>query len=418
MWMLLGLGFGLCAAAWAEDWPQFRGPTGQGNSAETGLPLAWSESKNIVWKTPVPGRGWSSPAIQGDRIWLTSAADPEGLAASVANLLLRGRSLRAIALDRATGRIVHNVEVFRLTDAGSMHAKNSHASPTPVVEGDRVYVHFGAHGTAALTSSGEILWKTRLPYNHLHGTGGSPVVFGDLLIVSCDGTDVQYVAALDIETGRIRWKSNRSGAMAYSTPLVIRAEGVDQVISPGGLRAVSYDPRTGKELWWVRYGEGFSNVPRPVYRHGLAYICTGFYQPALMAVRPDGKGEIGGSHVAWTERRSMPLTPSPVVEGDEIYTVSDNGIASCLDARTGKAHWRERIGGNHSASPVAADGRIYFLNEAGECTVIAAGKTYDKLAVNTLDGQTLASIAVSGGSLFIRSATHLYRIADPGAQDR
>jgi outer membrane protein assembly factor BamB len=400
MWLLLAVG--LCLPGLAEDWPQFRGPAGQGHSAERALPLEWSESKNIRWKTAIPGRAWSSPVIQGDRIWVTTAAQPD--------LPTRGVSLRAIALDRETGRLVHDVEVFRLTDAGSMHSKNSHASPTPVLDGDRVYVHFGAHGTAALSSSGEIIWKTRLGYNHLHGTAGSPVVHGDLLIISCDGVDVQYVVALDKRTGQVRWKSSRQGAMAYSTPLVIRVAGADQVISPGGFRAVAYEPQTGREIWSVRYGDGFSNVPRPVFANGLVYICTGFYEPELFAVRPDGTGDITSSHVAWRERRSVPLTSSPIVVGEELYMVNDSGIASCLDARTGKPHWRQRLGGSHSASPVHAAGRIYFLNEDGESVVIPAGKVFQRLASNPLQGQTLASMAISGGSIFIRSATHLYRI--------
>ncbi|MGH9672204.1 MAG: PQQ-binding-like beta-propeller repeat protein, partial [Bryobacteraceae bacterium] len=283
----------------AEDWPQFRGPAGQGHSSEARVPLEWSETKNVRWKVPVAGRGWSSPVVQGDRIWLTTAAPPEGLLAAPANLLLRGVSLRAIALDRESGRVIHNVEVFRLTDAGSMHSKNSHASPTPVVEGDRVYVHFGAHGTAALSSSGEIVWKTRLPYNHLHGTAGSPALFDDLLIISCDGVDVQYVVALDKRTGQIRWKSSRRGAMAYSTPLAIRVAGVDQVISTGGFRAIAYAPRTGEEIWSVGYGQGFSNVPRPVSSHGLVYLCTGFNEPDMIAVRPDGRGDVSRTHVVW-----------------------------------------------------------------------------------------------------------------------
>jgi outer membrane protein assembly factor BamB len=348
--------------------------------------------------------------VQGDRIWLTSAVEPDGALAAVANLLLRGVSLRALALDRATGRIIHNVEVFRLTDAGSMHAKNSHASPTPVLEGDRVYVHFGAHGTAALSASGEVVWKTQLPYNHVHGTAGSPVLHGDLLILSCDGADVQYVVALDKRTGKIRWKTPRKAAMAYTTPLVIRVGSAHQVVSPGAFRAVAYNPENGREIWSVRYGDGYSNVPRPVSAHGLVYIATGFNHPNLIAVRPDGSGDVTSSHVAWTERRSAPLTPSPLVVGDELYMVSDSGIASCLDARTGESHWRERLGGSHSASPVHAAGRIYFLNEDGQSVVIEPGKAFRRLATNTVDGRTLASMAISGGSIFIRSATHLYRI--------
>jgi outer membrane protein assembly factor BamB len=385
----------------AQDWPEFRGPTGQGHSEERGLPLAWSETSNVRWKAAIPGKGWSSPAIRGDRVWLTTAME-------------EGRSLRALCLDRETGAILRNIELFRLKSYGPLHAKNSLASPTPVIEGDRIYLHFGAHGTACINEAGEILWKTRLDYdNGQHGPGGSPVIYDDLLILSCDGQETQYVAALDKLTGKTRWKKFREGAQAYTTPLVVRLPAGDQLISPGAFRAIAYEPRTGKELWQVRYGDGFSNVPRPVYGDGLVYICTGFHQPQLLAVRLDGRGDVTKSHVAWTLKRGVPLTPSPLLVGDELYLVSDNGIATCVDAKTGAPHWQERLGGNHSASPLYADGRIYLLSEEGESAVIAPGKQFKRLATNHLDGQTLASMAVSGGSVFVRSQTHLYRLAEP-----
>jgi len=384
----------------SQDWPEFRGPTGQGNSDERGLPLLWSETKNVRWKVAIPGRGWSSPAIQGDRIWLTTATD-------------EGKSLRAISLDRNTGAILQNVEVFRLKSLGNLNSKNSQASPTPVLEGDRVYLHFGAYGTACINQSGEIVWKTRLDYdNGQHGPGGSPVIYDNLLILSCDGQDVQYVIALDKLTGKVRWKKLREGYQAYTTPLVVRLPAGDQVISPGAFRAVSYEPRTGKELWQVRYGDGFSNVPRPVYGDGLVFICTGFQQPSLLAVRLDGRGDVTKSHIAWTLKRGVSLTPSPLLVGDELYMVSDNGVASCIDAKTGASHWQVRLGGNHSASPIYADGRIYFLSEEGESVVIAPGKEFKALAKNQLDGPTLASMAVSGASIFVRSQTHLYRLSN------
>ena len=384
----------------SQDWPEFRGPTGQGYSDERGLPLVWSENKNVRWKVAIPGRGWSSPAIQGDRIWLTTATD-------------EGKSLRAISLDRNTGAILQNVEVFRLKSLGNLNSKNSQASPTPVLEGDRVYLHFGAYGTACINQSGEIVWKTRLDYdNGQHGPGGSPVIYDNLLILSCDGQDVQYVIALDKLTGKVRWKKLREGYQAYTTPLVVRLPAGDQVISPGAFRAVSYEPRTGKELWQVRYGDGFSNVPRPVYGDGLVFICTGFQQPSLLAVRLDGRGDVTKSHIAWTLKRGVSLTPSPLLVGDELYMVSDNGVASCIDAKTGASHWQVRLGGNHSASPIYADGRIYFLSEEGESVVIAPGKEFKALAKNQLDGPTLASMAVSGASIFVRSQTHLYRLSN------
>jgi outer membrane protein assembly factor BamB len=399
MRILLLLSF-LSISTFAQDWPEFRGPSGQGHSTEHELPLTWSETKNVKWKTAIPGKGWSSPAIQGNRIWLTTATE-------------EGKSLRAISLDRNTGAILQNVEVFRQNSAAQTHTKNSHASPTPLLEGDRIYLHFGANGTACITQSGEILWKTRLDYdNGQHGPGGSPVIYDDLLIVNCDGQSTQYVVALDKKTGKTRWRKFREGAQAYATPLVVRLPAGDQVISPGAFRAIAYEPRTGRELWQVSYGDGFSNVPRPVYGNGLVFICTGFMQPSLLAVRVDGRGDVTKSHIAWTLKRGVSLTPSPLLLGEELYLISDNGIASCLDARSGTVHWQVRLGGNHSASPLYADGRIYFLSEEGESVVIAPGKEFKTLAKNQLDGQTLASMAVAGGSIFVRSQTHLYRLSN------
>jgi len=397
---VLALSLLLCIPILAEDWPEFRGPTGQGLSEECGLPLTWSETKNVRWKVAIPGRGWSSPAILGDRIWLTTATE-------------EGKSLRAICVDRNTGAITQNVEIFRLKQGALKNGKNSQASPTPVLEDDRVYLHFGAHGTACITQAGETIWKTRLEYdNGQHGPGGSPVIYDNLLIASCDGLDVQYVVALDKLTGKVKWKKFRGGYQAYTTPLVVRLPEGDQLISPGAFRAVAYEPRTGKEIWQVKYGDGFSNVPRPVYTNGLVFICTGFQQPSLLAVRVDGRGDVTKKQIAWTLNRGAPLTPSPLLVGDELYFITDNGIATCVDAKTGKEYWRARVGGNHSASPTYADGRIYFLSEEGESVVIASGRELKVLAKNELDGETLASMAVSGGSIFVRSRTHLYRLSN------
>jgi outer membrane protein assembly factor BamB len=391
----------LSMRAAGQDWPEFRGPTGQGHSPERDLPLEWSESQNIVWKTAVAGRGWSSPVVAGGRIWVTTATNERGAA-----------SLRALAFDMESGREVVNAEVFRIGGARLTNVKNSHASPTPIIDGDRIYVHFGALGTAALTTAGQIVWKTRLPYESQHGNGGSPALHGDLLIISCDGSDTAFVIALDKKTGKTRWKTDRRypADQAYSTPLVIRVGDRDQVVSVGAYRAAAYDLQTGKEVWRVRYDDGFSNVPRPVAGHGLVYIATGFQQPSLLAVRPDGMGDITRTHVVWSLQRGAPLTPSPLIVGDELYIVSDIGVASSVDARTGQTHWQQRLGGNYSASPVFADGRIYFQSEEGLTTAIAPGKAFRKLATSQLDGAMLASMAVSGGSIFIRTDSHLYRI--------
>jgi outer membrane protein assembly factor BamB len=393
------LGQLLTAPLLAEDWPQFRGPGGQGHSSEKSLTTTWSETKNVRWKMPIPGSGWSSPAIVGERLYLTTATE-------------KNASLRLLGIDTGSGKITLDTEVFRVKDVGpGIHAKNSFASPTVIVQGDRLFVHFGFYGTACLNTKGEILWKQVLKYEPQHGPGGSPALFEDLLIISCDGFDAQFVVALDAATGKIRWKTPRGkGNQAYTTPLVISVDGQPQVISPGAHHAYAYDARTGKELWYIEYGDGFSNVPRPVYAHGLVYICSGFFQPVLFAVRPGGRGNVTKSEVAWSFPRTVPLTPSPIVVGDELYMVSDNGVATCLDAKSGKLAWQHRIGGNHSASPIFAGGKIYFLSEEGECTVVAPGTTYQEIGKSEVGERTLASLAVSGGAIYLRGDRHLFRI--------
>jgi outer membrane protein assembly factor BamB len=400
---LLAIQVAAGAAPFAEDWPQFRGPDGQGHSSEQGLPLEWSEQKNIAWKVPVPGRGWSSPVVAGGRVWLTTAT-----------ALGRDTSLRLMAFDVESGRTALDAEVFRFRGTDLLNPKNSHASPTPIVRADRVYVHFGAQGTAALSTSGEIVWKTRLTYESQHGNGGSPELAGDLLVINCDGFDQAFVVALDARTGKTRWRTDRHEphSQAYSTPLAIHAADRDQIVSVGAYFAVAYDPASGREIWRVSYADGFSNVPRPVFGAGLVFIATGFNQPSLLAVRPDGKGDVTKTHVAWKLSRGAPLTPSPLVAGDDLYLVSDNGIASCLDARTGAIRWQARLGNSFSASPVLADGRVYLMDEDGRTTVLKPGATAERLATNVLDGPTLASMAVASKSFFIRTGTHLYRIAE------
>ncbi|MDZ4684554.1 MAG: PQQ-binding-like beta-propeller repeat protein [Planctomycetaceae bacterium] len=382
----------------AGDWPQFRGPTQQGVSTEIKLPVTWSETEHIAWKTDLPGLGWSSPSIAGKQIWVTTAVDD-------------GHSLRAMCLDRDSGRITKDVEVFHKDEPGPVHQKNSHASPTPLIEGDRVYVHFGKLGTACLTTKGDIVWQTELIYEHRHGPGGSPVVFENLLILNCDGTDTQYVIALDKTTGKEVWKQFRGEAsMAYSTPTLTVVDGRAVVISCGGEWTVAYEPTTGKELWRFRYPKGYSNVPRPVVGFGMAFVSSGFNTPTLYALKLDGAGDLTNDHVAWKMTKGAPRNASPLVAGDEFYMVSDNGIVTCLDAKTGEQHWQERVGGDCSASPLFADGRLYITNETGVTTVLAAGKTHQELAKNELPGRTLASLATADGAIFLRTDAALYRI--------
>jgi outer membrane protein assembly factor BamB len=395
---LLTLGLFISSDLIAGDSPQFRGPGGEGHSDERHLPLTWSPTENIRWKTDIEGLGWSTPSIVGSEVWLTTAVD-------------EGKSLRVICLDKDSGAVQHDVVVFTPDEPGPIHGKNSYASPSVVIDGDLLFVHFGKLGTACLDHAGNVRWKTELKYNHRHGPGGSPVVFGDLLIIACDGTDVQYVTALNKRTGKEEWKTAREGKMAYSTPLLIEVNGQKQLVSTGGEWAMGYAPQTGQEIWRFRYPAGYSNVPRPVYGQGLVFLCSGYDNPWIYAVSPDGAGDVTESHMAWKLDKGAPLNPSPILIGAELYLVDDSGIVNCLDAKTGKPHWKKRVGGNFSASLLYAENRIYMLDEAGKTYVFAPTKDeYRELAVNELPGRTQASIAAADESLFLRTDKSLYRI--------
>ena len=389
----------------AENWPEFRGPSAQGLSSERGLPVEWSATKNVAWKQSIPGQGWSSPVFVDGRVYLTSAVRSD----SGSKL-----SLRALCLDASGGKILWDSEVFASNEDVSIHKKNGHASPTPIVEGDRLYVHFGHQGTACLDLTGKVIWRnTSLRYHPVHGNGGSPILVEGALIFSCDAANDPFVAALDKANGEVLWKVKRETSAAktfsFSTPLLIVVNGQKQVISPGSNALCAYDPGTGREIWRVRY-DGYSVVPRPILGHGLVFISTGFDRPVVMAIRPDGRGDVTDTHVAWTMSRGAPKTPSMLLVNDELFMVADNGVATCVDARTGRVHWQERVGGDCSASLLCADGKIYIQNEEGVGTVIAADKEFRKLASNPLEERTLASYAVGQGVLFIRTERHLYCI--------
>lgn len=388
------------------EWPQFRGPGGQGHAAIESLPPTWSETENVTWKTAIPGRGWSSPVIADGRIWLTTALD-------------EGKSLRAICVSARDGRILHDVEVFAPAEPVFIHTKNSYASPTPVLGDGRVFVHFGTMGTAALdAATGWVQWKNEeLNIDHETGPGVSPVLFGNLLIVPFDGTDKRFIAALDVNTGRIVWRRDRSAPLpeqpskrrAFSTPLVIDVDGRAQLISPAADRLYAYDPATGTELWHIRY-TGYANVPRVVAGDGVVYVCTGYSKPELWAMRAGGSGDVTDTHVVWKFAGQVPAKPSPLLLEKRIYIVHDQGTATCIDAETGAAVWQHRLGGNYSASPLYAAGRIHFFSEEGKATVMAPGDEPKVLATNELEDGFMASPAVAEGALFLRTMTHLYRI--------
>jgi outer membrane protein assembly factor BamB len=403
VFLFLALASCVRLASAAPDWPEFRGPDGQGHSAARKVPTKWSATDNVAWKTPIPGSGWSSPVLQGNRVYLTTAVEQQGRL-----------SLRVLCLEIANGKILWNTEALAAAKVRH-HQKNSDASPTPILEADRLYAHFGHYGTACLDFSGKILWQqTSLTYDPNHGNGGSPALVEDRLVFNCDGSIDPFIAALDKRTGKVLWKvPRRTDArklFSFSTPLVIEVHGRQQVISPGSGVVSALDPANGREIWRVRYGEGYSIVPRPVFGHGLVFLSSGFDRAVIYAIRPDGRGDVTDTHVAWTVDRQAPKTPSLLLVGDELYAVSDAGVASCLDARTGKEHWSMRVPGNYSASPVFADGHLYLQNETGLGVVLAVGKSFRKVAENDLGERTLASYAVSDGALYIRGEQHLFRI--------
>ncbi len=379
------------------EWPQFRGPEGQGHANACDLPLSWSDKENIAWKVELPGQGWSSPVITGKHIWLTTAIHDKP-------------SLRALCIERAAGKIVQDVEVFAPKSLPQRHPKNGFATPTPILEGERVYVHFGQMGTARLGADGKILWTAALAHNLYYGPSSTPVLFEDLLIVPCQGTDVRYIAALDKNTGKERWKTTMGGNYnSDATPLIIRVGDTYQLICNLTSYVTSLDPKTGVKIWSVANGN-VAQVPRPIFGHGMIYACGGYFNPVLQAIRPDGKGDVTKTHVAWTAKKHVPQNPSPLLVGDELYMVNDKGIATCLDAKTGKEHWSERLDGEFSASPLLADGRIYVTNEEGVTIVLAPGVTFKTLATNKLDGRTFASLAAVDREIYLRSERHLYRI--------
>lgn len=370
--------------------------------------MRWNEKENVRWKVSIPGTAWSSPVVWDGQVWVTTASP-------------KGHMMGVVAVDVVTGKKIHERLLIENEKPAEKNPLNSYASPTPVIEEGRVYVHFGSYGTACLdTRTGKTLWeRSDLPCDHATGPGSSPILHGDLLIFHMDGRDVQYVVALDKKTGKTRWKTDRTIDLskqapdmrrAFSTPIVIDVDGAPRLISTGSQATYAYEPSTGKEVWRL-YHKGFSQSSRPVLGDGLLFLNTGFVRPQLLAVRPGGKGDVTGKDaIAWTARRSVPTMPSPLFLDGRIYIVSDGGVASCLDAKTGKSLWRERIGGEHSASPIHAGGRIYFFDREGGTVVISPGPTFKKLAENRLDSGFMASAAVVGDAFIFRTKKHLYRI--------
>ena len=413
----------------ADDWPQFRGPTGQGMSDAEGLPIVWSEKENIAWKTPLPGRGWSSPVVTGQDIWVTSAVEtaaaPEEKEQRLAGRkheesldVAKSVSFRTLCIDRASGKVKRNVKLFQIDRPQPIHRLNTYASPTPVIEGDHLWCDFGAFGTVCLdTTTAEILWKRDLSIVHEVGPGSSPVVFGDLLILTRDGCDRQFIAGLDKLTGKTVWRTDRPPIdlddefkKAFSTPLVCETATGRQMIVPGAQWVVSYDPLAGRPIWWADYVKGYSLVPRPVFGDEVVYVCTTSPGRQLWAIRTDGRGDVTETHVKWVVKRQVPNKVSPLLVGTSLYTVTDTGVVTCLDTLTGKARWQKRLDGNFSASPLATPTHVYFFSEDDGTTVIDPATPDRPVSVNRLPGQVVATPAVGGDTLLVRTETHLWGI--------
>ena len=429
--LLLACSTALTLAADDVNWPQFRGPRGDGVSTSTGLPQHWSEQPGdhtLKWQTPIPGRAWSSPVIWGRQVWMTTATED-------------GRELSVVCVDRDTGKLLQNLKLFDVAKPQFAHKFNTYASPTPVIEEGRLYVSFGSPALACLdTKTGQVIWSRRdFVCNHYRGAGSSPILYGDLFLLDFDGSDHQFIVALDKKTGRTVWQKNRSidykdldpdGQVqsegdfrkAFATCQVAELQGQPTLLSQGSKAFYAYEPLTGEEIWRVEERTSHSGATRPVIGQGLIFVPSGFSQGQLLAIRPGKKGEVVDANAAepgntqlqvvWKGKRSVPKKPSLLLLDNLLFGIDDNGVATCWEADSGQVLWNERIGGNYSAAPLAAEGHIYFFSEEGKTTVVAAERTFKKLAENQLGDGFMASPAVSGKALFLRSRTVLYRLED------
>lgn len=405
------------------DWPNYRGPTSDGVAppSEIAPPIEWSETENVAWKTPLPYSGWSTPVIADGRVWLTTAT--EG-----------GKDFFVLCIDAESGEVLLDKPLFHCDEPEPLgNGMNGYASPSAVVETGRAYVHFGSYGTACLdSSSGDVLWtRDDLPCRHFRGPGSSLLLHGDLLVLTMDGIDLQYLVALNKRTGETVWKTDRTAdwndlgpdglpyeggdlRKAYSTPIVAAARGGEQLISVGAKAAYGYDPATGEELWKVAH-ESQGAAPRPLYADGTAYLCTGFGKTELLAINTAGRGDVSETHVAWRSIRGIPNLPSPILADGRIYLLNDRGVLSCVSIDDGEEVWRQRLPGEYVSSPILIGDLIYCCNNEGTTAVVRIGEEPEIVAENRLDDGFMASPATSDGALFLRTKTHLYRIAKPPA---
>jgi outer membrane protein assembly factor BamB len=424
-WSLCSLSQGVRA----EDWNRFRGPTGQG-VAEADLPIEFGVDSAVRWKTPIPGKGWSSPVIANGRIWLTSASTTPATEKQRQEKLAGDRmagmkevagslELFALCVDYETGEILKRIQLAKVSDPDPIHPLNSFASPTPVLDSGKVYCDFGNYGTWCLDAeSGEKIWERQYVVSYSVGPGSSPLIIGNQLILVCDGTNEQFVVALDKETGQEVWRTARPPKettdgeyrKSYCSPIEIDVAGKLQVVIPSAQWTCSYDPEDGSEIWRFDHGSGFSLSSAPIESNGLVLFSTGYMKPELVAIDPTGSGDVTKTHQKWRVSRGVPNKPSPIAAGDSVYMVSDKGVLTRLDGATGEIQWQERLGGQYSASPIFAAGRIYLSSHEGVVTVVEDGEEYVELAKNEMEPRLMASPAVVGNDLVIRSEESLYRI--------
>ena len=412
LYIVLTLSVALAPFVRAEDWPRFRGPTGQGISGELEAPLKWGPQENVAWKVAIPGEGWSSPIVSGDRVFVTAAAD-------------EGKACHVVALSRADGSVLWNTKVFE-QETKRKERKNSYATPTPVTDGTTVYAFFGSGGAAAVAAAdGRVVWTNQdNPFYSQHGLGASPILHDGLVLMPFDGSspgpdttvgwktpwEEAFILALDAKTGKERYKAKRGRSrIAHITPSIAEVGGKPLLVSGAGDVVQGFDPATGERLWSV-FSQGEGVTPSVVIGDGVAFTSSGFEAETIRAVRldPQARGDVTKTHLLWEQKKGVPTQPSFLYHDRLLYTIKENGILQCLDATTGEIVWKENLDGTFSASPVFAAGRIYILGENGTTTVIAPGRTFKELAENELEGPCQASPAVSGGQIFIRSATHVY----------
>ena len=417
------------SAGFGQDWNQFRGPNGDGTTKVAGLPTEFSED-TATWKTPLSGRAWSSPVVWGNQVWLTNAPElrnPTGASNKQADIaakepLEKPIRLSAVCMDLKTGKVLHDLTVFDVYRPQFTHETNSYASPTPVIEEGRLYVHFGTYGTACIdTKTGKTLWeRTDLNVIHWRGAGSSPVVHGKLIYLTFDGYDKQFVTALNKETGDTVWRRDRGidygtdngdYKKAYSTPTIVSVDGRDLLVSPSAIATIAYDAQSGDPVWTVRHG-GMNAAARPLVGNGLVYVNAGDARNALVAIDPKGQGDITESNIKWRLGKLTPKRPSQILAGENYFMIGDGGVAACLNAKTGDVLWKGRVGGKYWASPLysSGDGLLYFFAQTGKIAVIkAAADEMHLVSQSQLDAGFNASPAIAGGAMILRSFEHVYR---------